>query len=330
MERRAAARPARAVRTASGGATGRGRRDQHRAAPTRLGRREWNVSGGTVGSGGATGSGGRAGGKGGATGSGGSAGRQGRRTGCERSSPSTRVGSFTTATRAGASATTFADSGWRTINVPHDWSVEGPSPPANPFSQAAATTGRGGYVPSGIAWYRRHFTLPQSLSGQKVAIEFDGVMANSDVYVNGVLLGHHPYGYVSFRYDMTANVQFGGADNVVAVKTDTTVQPAERFFAGAGIYRHVRLIAHRRRARRAVRHVRDDAQPHHRVGDGARPDDRPERRQLLPERDGSRDRERSVGRGAGAGHGRRRRRSRRVPRSASPSTCRCKTPSYGT
>ena len=68
-------------------------------------------------------------------------------------------------------------------------------------------------------------------------------MANASVYVNGTLIGTHPYGYTSFRYDITAAAKFGGADNVVAVKTDTTQQPAERFYAGAGIYRDVRLIA---------------------------------------------------------------------------------------
>jgi beta-galactosidase len=144
---------------------------------------------------------------------------------------------------AGANASAFQDAAWRTVNVPHDWAIEGPSPPSDPFSQTAATTGRGAYVASGVSWYRRHFTLPQDLSGRRVYIEFDGVMANSDVYINGTHLGHHPYGYVGFRYDMTSSVQFGTADNVVAVKVDTTVQPAERFYAGAGIYRHVRLLA---------------------------------------------------------------------------------------
>jgi beta-galactosidase len=67
-------------------------------------------------------------------------------------------------------------------------------------------------------------------------------MENSDVYINGTHLGHHPYGWVSFRYDLTASVMFGTADNVIAVKTDTTTQPAERYYAGAGIYRHVRVI----------------------------------------------------------------------------------------
>jgi beta-galactosidase len=144
---------------------------------------------------------------------------------------------------AGASGATFADASWRGLNVPHDWAIEGATPPSNPFSKSAATTGRGGYVPSGVAWYRKHFTLDQSLSGKEVFIEFDGIMENGDVYVNGTHLGHHPYGYASLRYDMTASVKFGTTDNVIAVRCDTTVQPAERFYAGAGIYRHVRVVA---------------------------------------------------------------------------------------
>ncbi len=143
---------------------------------------------------------------------------------------------------ADAQSATFADTGWRTLNVPHDWSIEGATPPSNPFSSSAATTGRGGYAPSGIAWYRKHFTLPASGSGDKFYIEFDGVMANASFYVNGTLIGQHPYGYVSLRYDMTAAVTLGGKDNVVAVRSDTSVQPAERFYTGAGIYRHVRVI----------------------------------------------------------------------------------------
>ena len=137
----------------------------------------------------------------------------------------------------GADQAAFADGAWRSLNVPHDWAIEGP------FSQTATTTGRGGYVPAGIAWYRKHFTLPQSLAGRRVYVELDGVMENSDVYINGTHLGHHPYGWVSFRYDLTSSVMFGTADNVIAVKTDTTTQPAERYYAGAGIYRHVRVVA---------------------------------------------------------------------------------------
>jgi beta-galactosidase len=96
---------------------------------------------------------------------------------------------------------------------------------------------------SGIGWYRTHFTLPATVtSGKQVYIEFDGVMGNSTAYINGTQLGNHPYGYVSFRYDMTKSIKFG-AENVLAVKTDTTSQPASRFYSGAGIYRRVRVIA---------------------------------------------------------------------------------------
>ena len=130
-----------------------------------------------------------------------------------------------------------ADSTWRKVSLPHDWAVEGP------FDSGAATTGRGGYAPSGIGWYRNHFTLPPTVtSGKQVYVEFDGVMGNSTIYVNGTQLGNHPYGYVSFRFDATKSIKFG-AENVIAVKTDTSIQPASRFYAGAGIYRRVRVIA---------------------------------------------------------------------------------------
>lgn len=138
---------------------------------------------------------------------------------------------------SGAEQTAFADSAWRNLHVPHDFSIEGP------FSDTAPTTGRGGYVPAGIGWYRKHFTLPQTLASKKVYIEFDGVMENATVYVNGTQIGNHPYGYVSFRYDMTSAVKFGTADNVLAVKVDTSLQPNSRYYAGSGIYRHVRIIA---------------------------------------------------------------------------------------
>jgi len=144
---------------------------------------------------------------------------------------------------AGADAATFADTAWRQLSVPHDWAIEGPNPPADPFAQNAPSTGRGAYLPSGIGWYRKHFTIPQNLANSSVFIEFDGVMANSTVYVNGTSIGNQPCGYTSFRYDITSSVKFGTTDNVIAVKTDTSLQPSSRFYAGAGIYRHVRLIA---------------------------------------------------------------------------------------
>ncbi|MFB9617202.1 glycoside hydrolase family 2 protein, partial [Kutzneria kofuensis] len=143
---------------------------------------------------------------------------------------------------SGANATTYPDSDWRKVSVPHDWSIEGPNPPANPFAKSAPSTGHGGYLPSGISLYRRHLSLAGIPGTRKVFVEFDGVMADASVYVNGKLIGTHPYGYTSFRYDNTAVANLG-ADNVIAVKTDTSQQPASRYYTGAGIYRDVRLIA---------------------------------------------------------------------------------------
>ncbi|MDQ0963377.1 beta-galactosidase [Streptomyces sp. B4I13] len=144
---------------------------------------------------------------------------------------------------SGASAASYDDSGWRGLSVPHDWSIEGRTPPSDPYSQSASSTGRGGYLPSGIGWYRKHFSLAGVPADRKVYIEFDGVMANASVYVNGKLIGTHPNGCTSFRYDITGAVKAGGTDNLIAVRTDTSLQPASRYYTGAGIYRDVRLIA---------------------------------------------------------------------------------------
>jgi beta-galactosidase len=132
----------------------------------------------------------------------------------------------------------FNDGSWRRLDLPHDWSIEGPYDENNP-------TGRGGgYLPAGIGWYRKNFRLENSYSNKKILIEFDGIMANSDIWINGVHLGHRPYGYVSFCYDLTGHLNFGkNANNIIAVRVDNSIQPASRFYTGAGIYRHVYLIA---------------------------------------------------------------------------------------
>jgi beta-galactosidase len=136
---------------------------------------------------------------------------------------------------AGAEKPAFDDSSWRRLDVPHDWSIEGPVDEKN-------TTGAGGgFMPSGVGWYRKHFTPANNVQDRLVFIEFDGVMANSDIWINGVHLGHRPYGYVSFGYELTKHLQLG-KDNVIAVRTDTSQQPASRWYTGAGIYRHVRLV----------------------------------------------------------------------------------------
>ena len=138
----------------------------------------------------------------------------------------------------GAEQTTFNDASWRKLDVPHDWSIEGPYDRNNPTDRG------GGYLPAGVGWYRKTFLLGNENKNKKVSILFDGVMANSDVWINGYHLGKRPYGYISFSYDLSGHLNFGkGKMNVLVVRADNTVQPASRYYTGAGIYRHVRLIA---------------------------------------------------------------------------------------
>jgi beta-galactosidase len=137
----------------------------------------------------------------------------------------------------GAELLAFDDSSWRHLNVPHDWSIEGPFDERNPAG------GAGAFLPAGVGWYRKHFTLPASYCQRHVFIEFDGVMANSDVWINGQHLGRRPCGYVSFSYELTGHLEFGAdKTNVLAVRADNSAQPASRWYSGAGIYRHVRLV----------------------------------------------------------------------------------------
>ena len=139
---------------------------------------------------------------------------------------------------AGAEAVQYDDSNWRVLDVPHDWSIEGPFAPENPTGPG------GGFSAAGIGWYRKHFTLPEEYALRHVFVEFDGVMANSDVWVNGVHLGKRPYGYVSFGYELTGKLRIGkDHTNVLVVRADNAGQPASRWYTGAGIYRHVRLVA---------------------------------------------------------------------------------------
>src|SRR6266566_3421843 len=104
---------------------------------------------------------------------------------------------------------------------------------AAPVDEKNPTGQGGGFMPSGIGWYRKHFTVSSDLRHRLVFIEFDGVMANSDVWINGFHLGNRPYGYVSFGYELTAHLNFA-KDNVIAVRTDTSKQPASRWYTGAG------------------------------------------------------------------------------------------------
>jgi len=131
----------------------------------------------------------------------------------------------------------FDDSAWQIVDVPHDWSIKGRYNRSNP-------TGRGGgYLPSGDSWYRKSFTMPISDKDKTILVEFDGVMANCEVYINGELLGIWPYGYTTFQYDLSEHILFGDDQtNTLTVRANTMEQPASRWYTGAGIYRHVRMI----------------------------------------------------------------------------------------
>ena len=127
----------------------------------------------------------------------------------------------------------FNDSGWRTVSIPHDWSVEGPFDPS---------LGSGnGFAPGGIAWYRRHFHMDPADAGKTVVAELDGVYDNAEVWLNGFLVGGRPYGFESFTCDLTHGLKFGDADNVLSVRVDHSRVADSRWYTGSGIYRHVRL-----------------------------------------------------------------------------------------
>ncbi len=140
-----------------------------------------------------------------------------------------RLGEDSTA--AGAD---YDDTGWRRLNLPHDWAIEGEFSEDNPSG-----TG-GGALPGGIGWYRKTFTVGKADEGKRLRIDFDGVYMNSTVYLNGHELGTRPYGYASFSYDLTPYIKWGER-NVLAVRVDNAEQPNSRWYSGCGIYRNVWL-----------------------------------------------------------------------------------------
>lgn len=134
-----------------------------------------------------------------------------------------------------ASKPTFDDARWRTLTLPHDWSIE------HCVDKDAPAGNDGGYYPTGIGWYRKEYVVPASMRGEKIYLYFEGVYMNSSVYVNGQLVGGHPYGYTSFFCDATQAI-IPGKKNVVAVRVDNSQQKNCRWYSGSGIYRHVWLI----------------------------------------------------------------------------------------
>jgi beta-galactosidase len=128
------------------------------------------------------------------------------------------------------------DSAWRALDLPHDWSIEGD------FSERNPAGASGGALPGGIGWYRKAFTVSARDSARLLFVDFDGVYRNSEVWINGHYLGKRPYGYSSFRYELTPYLHFGAARNVIAVRVDNSQQPNSRWYSGSGIYRHTWLV----------------------------------------------------------------------------------------
>ncbi|HWC83184.1 MAG TPA: glycoside hydrolase family 2 TIM barrel-domain containing protein [Pseudonocardiaceae bacterium] len=130
----------------------------------------------------------------------------------------------------------YDDSAWRTVDLPHDWSIE-----LAPVQQAD-TSSATGFFPGGLGWYRKTFTLPSSLAGKRISVEFDGIYSDAFVYLNGALLGNHPYAYTGTNYDLTALLHTDGVTpNVLAVRAQNQL-PSSRWYSGSGIYRNAHLI----------------------------------------------------------------------------------------
>ena len=138
---------------------------------------------------------------------------------------------FALADSAEMASSGYNDFGWRKLNLPHDWAIEGDFLPSNPSGAG------GGALPGGVGWYRKHFRVTEA---DKYFMAFDGIYMNAKVFVNGKLVGHRPYGYSSVEYDITPYIN-KDADNVVAVRVDNSDQPNSRWYSGCGIYRHVWL-----------------------------------------------------------------------------------------
>jgi beta-galactosidase len=139
----------------------------------------------------------------------------------------------------GAESPTFDDSKWRRIDLPHDWSIEDLPGTNSPFDPDAISQVSGGYTVGGTGWYRKTFTLDEEQKNERIRLQFDGVYMNAECWLNGELLGIHPYGYTSFFFDLSGKIKYG-EPNVLAVKVMNEGQNS-RWYTGSGIYRHVWL-----------------------------------------------------------------------------------------
>ena len=133
----------------------------------------------------------------------------------------------------GAQASSYDDSSWTALSVPHDYSI------TMSFDESSPAGAGGGYLNGGVGWYRKSFTLPAGSSGQRAIIQFDGTYMDSTVYMNGTQICARPYGFSSYECDFTSSASFTGT-NVLAVRLNNQ-QPSSRWYSGSGIYRHVWL-----------------------------------------------------------------------------------------
>lgn len=124
--------------------------------------------------------------------------------------------------------------GYRPVKLPHDWSLE------YPFEEDAESCGSGGYVRTGIGWYKKIFRVnPDAVKGGRVVLHFEGAYMLAQVWLNGQSLGRHVYGYTPFEWDVTDLLKTDGSENVVDVKVDNSAQPNSRWYSGSGITRNV-------------------------------------------------------------------------------------------
>jgi beta-galactosidase len=130
----------------------------------------------------------------------------------------------------------FDDQGWQTVDVPHDWSIAGP------YDRDAPCGGSGGYLPTGIGWYRKSFALAPAAAGRQVFVQFDGIYQRSEVWINGQPLGMRPHGYICLAYNLTPHLHSGGRSNLLSVRVDNSLQPNSRWYSGSGITRHAWLL----------------------------------------------------------------------------------------
>ncbi|PIF05972.1 MAG: glycoside hydrolase family 2 [Draconibacterium sp.] len=146
----------------------------------------------------------------------------------------------------GAENPEFDDSTWRTLDLPHDYSIEDlPEKTGNkqigPFSDESAGGAATGHVVGGTAWYRKYFKTEEKWEGKQIQLLFDGIYMDADIWLNGKHLGNHPYGYTAFALDLTPWLNLPGKDNVIAVQVKNEGENS-RWYSGSGIYRNVKLL----------------------------------------------------------------------------------------